>query len=83
MAKPTISDLIRRVIQRGENVANDAAYGGHHHDGGGGRIKSEAEFYLMGMNGEVPKEWEKDWKQLQKESDPDYEKYLSLKKKFE
>tara|TARA_B110000503_G_scaffold91986_1_gene138826 strand:+ start:455 stop:682 length:228 start_codon:yes stop_codon:yes gene_type:complete len=43
------------------------------------KLRSQVEFFMYGFNASIPPEWKK----FQVQLDPEYPKYLELKKKFE
>jgi len=50
-------------------------------------IKQAQKFYKLGVNKQIPEEWQKAYmglyKDYLKKKDPDYETYLTLKRKFD
>jgi len=83
MSKPKtrseMEQLIKIVKSAADNAEKNAAYGGQMNDGEASKIRTQAYFYEYGMELIMPKEWE----EYEKEMDPEYNKYLELKKKFE
>lgn len=77
-----IYKVISKVKERADRYGEEAAYGGRFDDGGKSRIEEQIRFYKLGMEGEIPEEWEKEYKGVLKESDPEYLEYLRLKRKF-
>lgn len=66
--------------QEGQKKIDSAAQAGAMDDFGGGQLVAQAEFFMMGMRREIPPAWRKFETQLQ---DPEYQKYLELRAKFE
>ena len=73
---PKIMDLVLKEANSRENAA---AHNGERSDGGATTLRQQVYFYQMGLQGRVPKEWEKYRQQL----DPEYQEYLRLKRKFD
>lgn len=73
-----IEQLIAVILKAAAQAREDAGYGGRHDDGGASRLEDQVKFYNYGRAGAIPAEW----KPYAKHLDPDYQKYLELKKKF-
>lgn len=73
-----IYSLMEIVMKEATNREMSAAYGGERGDRGASILRGEVEMYKAGMEGRVPDSWKKYEKQL----DPEYKRYLELKKKF-
>ena len=73
-----IDKLIEIVLTAAADARESAGYGGRMDDGGASRLEDQVKFYNYGRNGIVPPEWET----YKKELDPEYQRYLELKKKF-
>ena len=80
--KIMIEDIIKLVLIDAEKRRNDAGYAGRMDDGGASALKEQVEYYLAGMNGEIPENWQKYVKEIKILSDPEYRDYLRLKEKF-
>ena len=78
-----IKEVIKIVLIDAEKRRNDAGYGGRMDDGGASALKEQVEYYLAGMNGEIPENWQKYVKEIKILSDPEYANYIRLKQKFE
>jgi len=74
--------LIER-IKKAEDARTSAAYSGSMTDGGCHLNLEALKAFAYGWNHEFPPEWEGDVKKKENEQDPDYKKYLELKKRFE
>jgi len=61
----------------------NATYSGKSHDGGKNELLKQIECFQAGLNRKTPECWNAFTKQYNKENDPEYKKYLELKKKFE
>lgn len=46
-------------------------------------MKREFDIYVAGVEGKVPKGWEKYEKKYERITDPEYKEFLRMKKKFE
>ncbi len=66
-----------------KNLADDAGYSGEHHDGGSRALKDTIRAFEAGIRGVYPDTWDKYHKEFIVKSDPEYQKYLELKAKFE
>ena len=80
-------DLIRQTINKSaEEAKHNAALGGFHHDGGAHAMRKDFDLWLDGVNfaitGET-KRYGEIIKEHHRKSDPDYQQYLELKKRFE
>jgi len=78
-----ISDFLQVQKLKADTLAYAAGIDGQYHDGGASEIRRECTMYEAGMNRTVPKIWELLVKQMADLNDPEYQKYLELKKKFE
>lgn len=81
--KIDIDKIIELVLKDAHNKAEDAGFGGRHDDGGASVMKSQVEFYLAGVNRQIPKEWNKYVQQYKTMTDPEFSEYVRLKQKFE
>ena len=52
-------------------------------DGDGERLEEQLRFFQYGRVGAFPPEWSAYMEQATRESDPDYARYLELRRKFE
>jgi hypothetical protein len=75
--------VIAKVRSKAEEARDLAGWDGGIGDRGASRMETQAEFYLAGMNGEVPSEWSDLLAEVKKESDPEYSEYARLRRKFE
>lgn len=78
-----LKDLYKYINNVADNKELDAGMGGRHDDGGARILRQQISFYQMGRNGTIPSDWERYANELKNEKDPEYAKYLELKKKFE
>lgn len=80
-------ELVNYIEKRVNDIADDlemnAAYGGHMGDGGASRKRENLEFWLSGVRQDVPKHYAEIVSEFERKKDPEYQKYLELKKKFE
>jgi len=78
----SIESILEAVLKSAEESRQSAAWSGSRDDGGASLAsltETKVNFYKMGMNRVIPKEWEG----YLKKQDPEYDEYLRLKKKFE
>jgi hypothetical protein len=61
----------------------DAGYSGSYDDGGARMLEEKVEAWEAGLNGTIPKCISNLHKEFSKTIDPEYQKYLELKKRFE
>lgn len=62
----------------------DAGFSGSMSDGGQRQLEREVELFIYGLMGQTPKNaWGDLIKKYARDNDPEYDKYLELKKKFE
>lgn len=76
-----VTELVKQKMKEAEKKRLSAAYGGSWGDGGCSRTLDALRLFAYGWNHEVPPEWESIIKQKENERDPEYEKFLELKKK--
>jgi hypothetical protein len=73
------SRIIDIILKDAENIRITAGFYGSFDDGGASVLESQVKFYEYGARGIIPPEWKK----YENKLDPEYSKYLELKKKFE
>lgn len=73
----------KRVNDLADDLEMNAAYSGSMSDGGASRKRENLEFWLSGVRQDVPKQYAQLADEFERKKDPEYEKYLELKKKFE
>lgn len=78
MNEDDIKKLIEIILKDAKLREENAGLEGGMHDGGSGRLRDQVKFFMYGYEMIIPPEW----KQYHNELDPEYEKYLELKKKF-
>lgn len=80
-------ELVNYIEKRVKDLADDlemnAAYSGSMSDGGASRKRENLEFWISGIRQEIPKQYAQLADEFERKKDPEYEKYLELKKKFE
>jgi hypothetical protein len=69
-------------IQKGENIALDAAYSGEWSDRGGGAMVREAQAFLAGLDGRLPEGWQKFVSDIESKETHERAEYVRLKAKF-
>jgi hypothetical protein len=60
-----------------------AGFNGAMHDGGAREIEAQIRIYEAGQKGVMPEAWVEFQREFDRATDPEYTKYLELKKKFE
>lgn len=74
---------VAAVVRReGEQMRDNAAYGGAMNDGGGGALIAQAEAFVAGLSQRLPSGWEKYARQAERQADPEYATYQRLRVKF-
>ena len=73
-----IHKLFEIVLAEAAQAEENAAFNGGMGDRDASRLRDQVKFYKYGMNCSIPSEW----KSYEVQLDPEYEKYLELKKKF-
>jgi len=71
------------LLHKARRLRDDAGHSGAHDDGGAGALEREIAAYRAGMAKDVPSFWNTDLEQFLREKDPDYVKYLELRRRFE
>jgi hypothetical protein len=77
---PQFVEFLRRTV---EQKRLDAGYSGSWGDNGASDLEVQIEIYFHGMVNSFPHQWDDYYKAYMKETDPEYEKYLELKERFE
>lgn len=75
-------DLLEYILLEAQSRRISAAYGGAMHDNGASDLESQVEVYVAGLKRVSPSCWEPLVQAFNRDHDPDYAKYLELKKKF-
>ena len=78
-----LQKIIERVLRNATEKKENEALSGGMTDGGYRHTCQLVTFYKYGYDNIIPPEWEEIRDQIQNESEPEYEEYLRLKKKFE
>lgn len=78
MNEDDIKKLTEIILKNAKRCEEDAGFGGRMDDGGAQRLRDQVKFFMYGYEMITPPEW----KSYQVQLDPEYEKYLELKKKF-
>lgn len=78
-----VAKAISKLREEADDVERNAAYGGAMHDGGASRMRAEVIAYEAGLKRTIPPFLEPFVKQIEREEDPEYSKFLELKRKFE
>lgn len=80
-------ELVNYIEKRVNDIADDlemnAAYSGSMSNRGASRKRENLEFWLSGVRQDVPKQYAQLANEFERKKDPEYQKYLELKKKFE
>lgn len=74
--------FITFLRQKAAAARESAAFGGHMHDGGAATLETQIECYLAGQNDKIPTCWASYASEFERVSDPEYQTYLRLQKKF-
>lgn len=80
-----MASFIEHALRKAQTQRDNAGMSGSHHDGGASTIEGMITTWLDGAQGQLPSvyplvDMHKQWV---RESDPEYQKYLELKKRFE
>lgn len=75
--------LERFIKAKAEELRTGAAYAGSWGDNGAGDLLTKLQYWIAGLNGRIPEGFLGYAKEVEQISDPDWEKYQELKKKFE
>ena len=70
--------IMKEVLRQASDAQLNASLNGSRHDGGASELREQVKFYRAGMNMEMPREWDV----FVLKTDPDYEKWKKLNKKF-
>lgn len=81
--KGLVNYIEKRVNDIADNLEMNAAYSGSMSDSGASRKRENLEFWISGIRQDVPKQYAQLSDEFERKKDPEYEKYLELKKKFE
>lgn len=74
-----IKNLVDLVLKQAAKVRDDAGYSGRMDDGGARVMEEQVRYYLYGLDGVVPVEWEREHGQ---KLDPEFAEYQRLHAKF-
>lgn len=69
-------------IQKGKDVANDAAYAGEWTDRGGAAMVREAQAFLAGLDGRLPENLQEFASDIDRKETDERAEYMRLKSKF-
>lgn len=78
----TINNAIALARSRASELQTAAAHDGRYDDGGAAHLRGLIDAYVAGTRGAVPPFLEPFMKQAEDEADPEYAKYLELRRKF-
>lgn len=84
----TIAQLKRIIASEVKRRRDIAGFNGAHHDGGAGELEMQLRFFEHGIRyvnsncQRMPSEWADMVKQAERETDPEYQEYLRLQRKF-
>lgn len=70
-----IDRIMQIILAEANKLETDAGYSGSFGDGGAGILRQQVRFYMAGMNGQLPQEWQKYQEQAvqaELEQDPTY-----------
>jgi hypothetical protein len=74
--------IANAYIQKGENIARDAAFAGEWSDRGGGAMVREAQAFLAGLDGRLPESLQKFASYIESKEINERAEYARLKAKF-
>ena len=77
-----LADFIAYVNRVAHNVREDAGYAGSWSDNGASRLESDVKTWHAGLEGKIPESLKGYWVEFERSLDPEYSKFLELKKKF-
>lgn len=83
MKHPNIEKIILCILRDAADRKICAGMNGRYDDDGASLLETQVEYFRYGSTGVLPPAWAKYEKQALTESDPEYQKFLELKKKFE
>lgn len=75
--------LLQALEEDAKSREVDAGYSGSWGDNGAGALRDKIAIYRHGMAKTIPPEWTRLAREIIKQEDPEYKKFLELKKKFE
>lgn len=81
--KGLVNYIEKRVNDLADDLEMNAAYSGSMSDSGASRKRENLAFWLSGVRQDVPKQYAQLANEFESKKDPEYQKYLELKKKFE
>lgn len=83
MATGEMGTFIRFVLTKAEDKRMATAMNGGWSDGGAQDLKDKIECFEAGLAGEIPACLKPLYEEFQKVSNPEYQTYIELRKKFE
>lgn len=78
----TLTELVHYILDQTHRAREDAGYGGEMGDRGASATENQLLIFIHGLRQELPSIWEPVIAEAVKHRDPEYHKYLQLKKKF-
>lgn len=78
----SVADFAIYCLHVAEQNRYNAGYGGAHNDGGATQLEHQIEAWIAGFEDRVPDAFVKLSQAYHRDTDPEYVKYLELKKKF-
>jgi hypothetical protein len=78
----SVRDFMGFLLRKAERLESDAAHGGCEHDGGASHLRELVSVWVACVDGYFPEVFCKYQKEYHLANDPDYAKYLELKKRF-
>jgi hypothetical protein len=73
--------IISKVLKEAKSLSDISGMNGEKFDGGE-LLRTQAEYFNLGMRGLLPDNWQKYARKVEQEDTPEYQKYLELKRKF-
>jgi hypothetical protein len=80
--KDQIPNFLDYLTNVAKGLGDDAGFSGAMNDGGQRALENEIFAYKCGQEGTIPLNWMEYIRDFKRLNDPEYTKYLELKKKF-
>lgn len=82
MTDEQIQAIAEKVRVKAAKLRNDAGYSGRMDDGGASTLLSNLEFWLAGLQEQIPEAFQEYADEITREADPEWAEYQRLQKKF-
>jgi hypothetical protein len=77
-----VDALLDFILKAADKAENSAGLGGGYGDGGASVTRNQVVMFMHGRTGTIPKQWASHYKSYLRETDPEYETFKRLEKKF-